>query len=212
MARGRAVWTLLSGQVPPSSAPSPSPSPSPLPSSAAVFDDVDDGVVGTIGQLVVAGKQFAAGAVAGAVAKSCIAPLDRVKIIFQVSQERFTFRSALDRAVGIVKTEGALALFKGNLATVARYASGVLLLSRGTCVSATARDVLGMWLSVCRLPRQRRAVLWYPAHVFSSVQSVVSIKPRCIGFRPSVRSRENGRGRTGGYVVPSRTGMCGCGT
>lgn len=82
-------------------------------------------------QVLAATKQFVAGAFGGVVAKTVIAPFDRVKIIFQVSQEPFTFRAALFRFIEIVKTEGPLALFKGNGATAVRVIpySGVQLMS-----------------------------------------------------------------------------------
>lgn len=59
-----------------------------------------------------------AGALAGATAKTVEAPLDRVKIIFQVSNKRFTLRAAARQLVAIAQSEGVAGLWKGNGALV----------------------------------------------------------------------------------------------
>ena len=61
-----------------------------------------------------------AGAVAGATAKTVEAPLDRVKIIFQVSKSRFSFRAAARQMVAIASNEGIQGLWKGNGARLPR--------------------------------------------------------------------------------------------
>lgn len=64
---------------------------------------------------------FLAGGASGSLAKSCIAPLDRVKIIFQVSpHKQFSFRAALTELKAIIHSEGFTSLWRGNGATVAR--------------------------------------------------------------------------------------------
>ena len=87
-------------------------------------------------------KSMLAGGVAGCVAKSVIAPLDRVKILFQTGQPHFTqYRGARSqtynaqltcvslagsfigvfRALGaIVQRDGIAACFRGHSATLAR--------------------------------------------------------------------------------------------
>tara|TARA_B100000405_G_scaffold302640_1_gene266490 strand:+ start:61 stop:1659 length:1599 start_codon:yes stop_codon:yes gene_type:complete len=77
-------------------------------------------------------ESLVAGGLAGAVAKTTIAPADRVKIIYQVDPHRpFTLASAARTARDIVTTEGPLGLWRGNgvmMARVVPYA-GVTFLS-----------------------------------------------------------------------------------
>ncbi|CAG4957543.1 unnamed protein product [Parnassius apollo] len=63
---------------------------------------------------------LAAGATAGAVAKTVIAPLDRAKIRFQTTEIPYTTRAAVQFLVNSAKTEGVVALWRGNSATMAR--------------------------------------------------------------------------------------------
>ena len=61
-----------------------------------------------------------AGAVAGGVAKTCIAPLDRTKIHFQIHDSKFSVRKAAKFLVHTYTRHGFTALWRGNSATMVR--------------------------------------------------------------------------------------------
>lgn len=81
--------------------------------------------------VMVAVKSFLAGGVAGALAKTIIAPLDRVKILFQISNMDFTVRSVMHELRTTLANEGPWALFRGNTAQILRVYpySGIQLMS-----------------------------------------------------------------------------------
>lgn len=61
-----------------------------------------------------------AGAVAGGLAKTIIAPLDRTKINFQIKNIPFSFHEAYKFIVISYKESGLTSLWRGNSATMAR--------------------------------------------------------------------------------------------
>jgi len=73
-----------------------------------------------IHQLPKEARNLLAGGMAGMVAKSVVAPLDRIKIMYQVTNVPFHFRSIPQVMQRIAKTEGVDALWKGNVATMIR--------------------------------------------------------------------------------------------
>lgn len=65
-------------------------------------------------------KELIAGGVAGGVAKTVVAPLERVKILFQTRRAEYHSAGLLGSFSKIAKTEGALGFYRGNGASVAR--------------------------------------------------------------------------------------------
>lgn len=63
---------------------------------------------------------FIAGAIAGSLAKTTIAPLDRTKINFQIHNEQFSFPKAIRFLVNSYREHGLLSWWRGNTATMAR--------------------------------------------------------------------------------------------
>ncbi|KAK6639641.1 hypothetical protein RUM43_007914 [Polyplax serrata] len=61
-----------------------------------------------------------AGATAGGLAKSAIAPFDRCKISFQINQTPFSAKAAFQFLKNVTKNNGFLALWRGNSASMAR--------------------------------------------------------------------------------------------
>ncbi|WCJ42666.1 Mitochondrial substrate carrier family protein [Euphorbia peplus] len=78
---------------------------------------VSDGVIEA---LPVFAKELIAGGVAGGVAKSVVAPLERVKILFQTRRDEFKTIGLSGSIRKIAKTEGIMGFYRGNGASVAR--------------------------------------------------------------------------------------------
>ncbi|KAF5945675.1 hypothetical protein HYC85_015903 [Camellia sinensis] len=65
-------------------------------------------------------KELIAGGVAGGFAKTVVAPLERVKILFQTRRAEFHSVGLLGSFKKIARTEGVLGFYRGNGASVAR--------------------------------------------------------------------------------------------
>ena len=65
-------------------------------------------------------RNLLAGGIAGMIAKSFVAPIDRIKILYQVTSAQFRLRDVPKVAYSIIETEGTAALWKGNTATMIR--------------------------------------------------------------------------------------------
>ncbi len=65
-------------------------------------------------------KRLTAGGLAGIVAKSFVAPMDRIKILFQVTNGRFSLNQLWVLIKDILREEGPRGYFKGNSATMIR--------------------------------------------------------------------------------------------
>jgi Mitochondrial carrier protein len=65
-------------------------------------------------------RNIIAGGIAGMIAKSVVAPVERIKILYQVTATEFQLRKLPEVARNIVKNEGASAMWKGNTATLLR--------------------------------------------------------------------------------------------
>lgn len=87
---------------------------SPLTASAAVPKPQEE-------QRIVLRAMFC-GAIAGIVAKTAVAPLERIKMSFQISQEQFSFSAAYNRGAQFIRKGGILSLWKGHSTTVLRVA------------------------------------------------------------------------------------------
>ncbi|KAK9499650.1 hypothetical protein O3M35_002657 [Rhynocoris fuscipes] len=72
-------------------------------------------------------KDFLAGGISAAIAKTAVAPIERVKLLLQVQQvstqisKDKQYKGILDAFVRIPKEQGVLSLWRGNLANVIRY-------------------------------------------------------------------------------------------
>nr|CAB3449387.1 unnamed protein product [Digitaria exilis] len=70
--------------------------------------------------LPLAVRELLAGGVAGGVAKTAVAPLERVKILFQTRRAEFRGSGLIGSFRTIYRTEGVLGFYRGNGASVAR--------------------------------------------------------------------------------------------
>lgn len=65
-------------------------------------------------------KNLISGGFAGMIAKTCVAPIDRIKILYQISNTPFHLLDVPRVISTIAREEGVMALWKGNVATMIR--------------------------------------------------------------------------------------------
>ncbi len=87
-------------------------------------------------------RNIIAGGLAGMVAKSVVAPFDRIKILYQVSSAKFQITKLPATAKRIVQEEGVSALWKGNTATLIRVFpySGIQFMIFDRCKTYILRE------------------------------------------------------------------------
>mmetsp|Transcript_18360 Transcript_18360/g.41902 ORF Transcript_18360/g.41902 Transcript_18360/m.41902 type:complete len:446 (+) Transcript_18360:350-1687(+) len=87
-------------------------------------------------------RNIIAGGFAGMIAKSIVAPFDRIKILYQVSSAEFQIRKIPAIARRIVHEEGISALWKGNTATLIRVFpySGIQFMVFDRCKTYILRE------------------------------------------------------------------------
>ena len=99
-------------------------------------------------------RNLLAGGIAGMIAKSFVAPIDRIKILYQVTSAQFRLRDVPKVAYSIIETEGTAALWKGNTATMIRVFpySGIqfILVGKVADMSPTCRQVVTLSSIYCR--------------------------------------------------------------
>ena len=87
-------------------------------------------------------RNIFAGGIAGMVAKSVVAPFDRIKILYQISSAEFHIYNVPSVAGKIVRNEGFSALWKGNFATMIRVFpySGIQFMVFDRCKTLLLRE------------------------------------------------------------------------
>ena len=98
-------------------------------------------------------RNIMAGGFAGMIAKSVVAPFDRIKILYQVSSAEFQIMNLPKIAKRIVKEEGLSALWKGHTATLIRVFpySGIQFMVFDRCKTFVLREQEHMY-------RQEKAI------------------------------------------------------
>eukprot|EP00252_Welwitschia_mirabilis_P006571 TRINITY_DN17455_c0_g1_i1.p1 TRINITY_DN17455_c0_g1~~TRINITY_DN17455_c0_g1_i1.p1 ORF type:complete len:204 (-),score=31.43 TRINITY_DN17455_c0_g1_i1:90-701(-) len=86
----------------------------------AITAEQNDPDLGFLKGLPLVVKELLAGGIAGGFAKTAVAPLERIKILFQTRQREFQSLGVLNSLKKILRTEGIVGLYRGNGASVAR--------------------------------------------------------------------------------------------
>ncbi|XP_056598917.1 mitochondrial coenzyme A transporter SLC25A42 [Triplophysa dalaica] len=155
------------------------------------------------------------GAFAGALAKTAVAPLDRTKIIFQVSSKRFSAKEAYRLIYRTYLKDGFFSLWRGNSATMVRVIPYAAI---QFCAHEQYKRILGQYygfqgkalppvprLLAGSLAGTTAAMLTYPLdmvrarmavtpkemysnilHVFVRISREEGLKTLCRGFTPTI--------------------------
>lgn len=119
-------------------------------------------------------KHLVAGGVAGAVSRTCVSPLERMKILYQIQVERSKedrrFRGIGSSLARIGREEGLLGYFKGNGTNVVRIIPYV-------AVQFAAYEELKKLLGIPADPRQQRPLKRLLAGGLAGVASVTATYP-----------------------------------
>lgn len=93
-------------------------------------------------------RNIFAGGIAGMIAKTFVAPFDRIKILYQISSARFQFSHVPSVAMRIIREEGPTALWKGNTATMIRVFpySGIQFMVYDRCKTFLLREQENLYL------------------------------------------------------------------
>ncbi|XP_078412245.1 mitochondrial coenzyme A transporter SLC25A42 isoform X2 [Cetorhinus maximus] len=116
------------------------------------------------------------GAIAGAVAKTTVAPLDRAKIIFQVSSRGFSAKEVAKLIYHTYQKEGFFSLWRGNSATMVRVVPYAAL---QFCSHEQYKQILG---SYCGTHGRYGNIL----HVFIRISRDEGLKTLYSGFSPTI--------------------------
>jgi Mitochondrial carrier protein len=65
-------------------------------------------------------ESFISGGIAGVAAKTTVAPLERVKLIYMVSKDKFTYTKGFSTLKQIYQEGGMVSLWRGNALTAFR--------------------------------------------------------------------------------------------
>uniref|UniRef100_A0A183EEA9 Mitochondrial coenzyme A transporter SLC25A42 n=1 Tax=Gongylonema pulchrum TaxID=637853 RepID=A0A183EEA9_9BILA len=126
-----------------------------------------------------------AGALAGAIAKTTIAPLDRTKINFQISRTRgYSLKSAIRFIKLSYQTTGFLSLWRGNSATMAR-----VIPERTPMKRLIAGSLAAVVATTCTYPLDtaKARLATSTSKEYSSLLSVFIKDYRRFGIRSSYR-------------------------
>lgn len=119
-------------------------------------------------------KHLVAGGVAGAVSRTCVSPLERMKILYQVQVERHQehrrFRGILPSLVQIGREEGLRGYFKGNGTNVVRIMPYL-------AVQFAAYEEFKKLLHIPADPRQQRPLRRLCAGAMAGITSVTATYP-----------------------------------